>query len=137
MSWENMSKIIITVTDSDNELFNYLNKYKDESTMKDRLKDAINIYNYCCGDCGELPGFPTPEKLKETKLNKMSKENLIKLRNEYLANLLLYAQDFHPDEIDCGILRGPDDEYWFVDDCGKLGFIALYASYIKEIDSLL
>lgn len=132
-----MSKITITITDKDLELFNFVKKCTSEQYMLDHLKDAVELYNYCVGDTGELPGFDTPERLKEKKLINLSKEQLLKLREEYMYNLLCFSQDFHPDEIDCGILRGPDDDYWFIDDGGKLGYIALYAHYIKQIDSLL
>ena len=34
-------------------------------------------------------------------------------------------------------MRGPDTEYWFVDEDSRLGFITLYSNYIKMIDEVL
>lgn len=132
-----MSKITITISDSDQVLFDFIKGCKDERYMKEHLKSAVELYNYAVGDTGELPGFLTPEKYRVNKLVNLNKNELIKLREQFLNNLLLFAQDFHPDEVDCGILRGPDDDYWFIDDGAKLGYIALYSHYIKEIDDVL
>lgn len=130
-------EITLTITEKDAELYAFLKNCKNEEMVKDLLSNAVDLYQYSNGDSGELPGYPTPEKLKENKLSKMSKEDLLKLREEYLNALLLNAQDYHPDEVDCGVMRGPDDEYWFIDDGGRLGYISLYANYIKMIDEII
>lgn len=127
----------LTITEEDKSLYDLLKNCNNEEMMKDLLNRVVDLYKFSNGDSGELPGYPTPEKLKENKLKAMDKEALMKLREEYLNLLLLNAQDYHPDEIDCGIMRGPDDDYWFIDDGGRLGYISLYANYIKMIDEII
>ena len=132
-----MENKIITITEEDKELYSFIKHCKDEQMIKNALSVAVELYEFCSGNTGELPGYLTPENFKERKLSKMSKDELLSLRENYQKDILLFAQDFHPDEIDCGIMRGPDTEWWFIDDGSRLGYIALYAQYIKMIDEVL
>ena len=132
-----MENKIITITEEDKELYSFIKHCKDEQMIKNALSVAVELYEFCSGNTGELPGYLTPENFKERKLSKMSKDELLALRENYQKDILLFAQDFHPDEIDCGIMRGPDTEWWFIDDGSRLGYIALYAQYIKMIDEVL
>ncbi len=130
-------EIKLTVTEKDKILYNFLKQFKNEEYMMKGLNDAVETYGFCCGDDSEELGYTAPENLKERLWESMKKEDLLDLRNKYLEEVLVYAQDFHPDEIDCGIMRGPDTEYWFVDEDSRLGFITLYSNYIKMIDEVL
>lgn len=127
----------IEITPEDKGLYEAIIDIDGEESIKKYLANAVELYQFCNGTSGEMPGYLTPENLKERKLKGMKKEELLKLREEYLKDLLLFAQDFHPDEVDCGIMRGPDTEWWFVDDGGRLGYITVYANYIKMIDEVL
>ena len=129
-------EITLTIKEEDKELYNFLKECKEEKYMKSMLSHAAELYRFCCGSEDEMLGYHKPESFKE-RVRSQSVDQLTKLKQQYLEMMLAYAQDFHPDEVDCGVRRGPDDEYWFVDDGGRLGFISLYANYIKEIDNLL
>lgn len=128
--------INLTITENDKEAYNFLKKFKDEETMKHMLNRALELFNNSCTVDGE-EGYFEPETLKENKLKSMSKENLLKLREEYLNNLLLYAQDFHPDQNECGVVHSSKDIFWFVDEGASLGYVTIYANYIKAIDEVL
>lgn len=130
-------EIKLTVTEKDKILYNFLKQFKNEEYMMKGLNDAVETYGFCCGDDSEQLGYTAPENLKERLWKSMKKEDLLDLRNKYLEEVLVYAQDFHPDEIDCGIMRGPDTEYWFINDGARIGYISLYANYIKLIDEVL
>ena len=129
-------EIKLTINEEDNELYNFLSKFKDEETMKHMLNKAAELFNNSCTIDGE-EGYFEPEILKENKLKAMSKEQLLKAREEYLNNLLLLAQDFHPDQTECGVVHSPNDIFWFADEGANLGYITIYANYIKVIDDVL
>ena len=128
--------INLTITENDKEVYNFLKQFKDEETMKHMLSRAAELFHYTCTVDGE-EGYFEPETLKENKLKSMGKEDLLKLREEYLNNLLLYAQDFHPDQNECGVVHSPKDIFWFVDEGASLGYITIYANYIKAINEAL
>ncbi len=130
-------EIKLTVTEKDGILLDFLKQFKNEEYMMKGLTDAVDTYGFCCGNDGEQFGYTTPENLKERVWKSMKKEDLLDLRKKYLEEVLLYTQDFHPDEIECGIMRGPDTEYWFINDGSRLGYISLYSNYIKMIDEVL
>ena len=133
-----MEEIKLTINQKDyKELYNFLKSFKNNQYMLDGLTNAVDLYKFSNGNDGESYGYTTPENLKERNWKKMNKEDLLKLREQYLKEVLLYAQDYHPDEVDCGIMRGPDAEWWFVNDGSRLGYISLYANYIKLIDEVL
>ena len=129
-------EIKLTITENDKNTYELLSKFKDEESMKDALNRAAELFNFSCTVEGE-EGYFTPEVLKERKLKNMSKEGLLKLREEYLINLLMYAQDYHPNETECGVVSSPKDIFWFVDEGANLGYITIYANYIKAIDEML
>ena len=131
-----MAEIKLTITEQDKETYNFLSRFKDEKSMKEMLNRAAELFNHSCTVDGE-EGYFIPEVLKERKLKKMSKEDLLKAREVYLNNLLIYAQDFHPNETECGIVYSPKDIFWFVDEGANLGYITIYANYIKAIDEVL
>lgn len=131
-----MEEIKLTITEEDKEAYKFLKQFKDEATMKQMLDNAAELFNNACTVDGE-EGFFEPEVYRDNKLVKMDKEKLLKLREEYLNNLLVYAQDFHPDETECGVVRSSKDIYWFVDEGANLGYITIYANYIKMIDEVL
>ena len=131
-------EIELKITEKDNkEIYEFLKYCKDKEMMLNRLKDAVNLYEFSNYETGELPGYLTPERLKEKKLKEMNEEQLLKLRKLYEDDLILFAQEYHPDEVDCGIMRGPDNEYWFIDEGSRLGYITLYGQYIKVVDEVL
>ena len=131
-------EIELKITEKDNkEIYEFLKYCKDKKMMLNRLKDAVNLYEFSNYETGELPGYLTPERLKEKKLKEMNEEQLLKLRKLYEDDLILFAQEYHPDEVDCGIMRGPDNEYWFIDEGSRLGYITLYGQYIKVVDEVL
>ena len=127
-------EITLTINEQDKELIKFLKQFKDEEAMKFFLNKAAELFQQSCTVDGE-EGYFEPEALKENKLKTMSKENLLNLREEYLNKLLMYAQDFHPDQNECGVV--PSDIYWFVDEGANLGYITIYANYIKAIDEVL
>ena len=131
-----MKTINLTITEEDREVYNLLKGFKDDKTRKLMLSRAAEVFNSFCTVDGE-EGFFEPEVLKENKLKSMSKEQLLKAREEYLNNVLIYAQDFHPDKNECGVVHSPNDIFWFVDDGAVLGYITIYANYIKAIDEIL
>ena len=126
-------EITLTINEQDKELIKFLKQFKDEETMKFFLNKAAELFQQSCTVDGE-EGYFKPEILKENKLKTMSKENLLRLREEYLNKLLVYAQDFHPDQNECGVV--PSNIYWFVDEGANLGYITIYANYIKAIDEV-
>ena len=133
-----MSKSIqITINEEDKNLFEFVKNCKDEQALKNCLTCAADLYTFCNGSFDELPGYLTPENYKAKTLSKLDKAKLLKLKKEYEKNVLLLAQEFHPDEVDCGIMRGSDTEYWFIGDDSKLGLITLYSNYIKMIKEVL
>ena len=127
-------EITLTINEKDKALIKFLNQFKDEETMKLFLNKAAELFQQSCTLGGE-EGFFEPEVLKENKLKTMSKDKLLKLREEYLNSLLLCAQDFHPNQNECGVV--PSNIYWFVDEGANLGYITIYANYIKAIDEVL
>ena len=130
-------EIKLTINEQDKEIYNFLKEFKNEEYMKKGLSDAVETYRFCTGSDSEMVGYTTPENLKDRIWKSMKKEDLLDLRDKYLEELLIYAQDFHPNEIECGIMRGPDTEYWFINDGSRIGYISLYANYIKLIDEVL
>ena len=133
-----MNGFEIKITNKDGLLYEFISERDAEiDEIKRYLNEILGLYKFCVGDSGELPGYLTPELYKERKLKGMNKEELLKLKEQHINSLLLFAQDFHPDEVDCGVMRGPDTEWWFIDDSGKLGYITLFAHYIKKIDEVL
>ena len=129
-------EITLTINEQDKALLSFLKKFKDEESMKFFLNKAAGLFQQSCTLDGE-EGYFEPEVLKENKLKTMSKDELLKLREGYLNNLLMYAQDFHPDQNECGVVHSPTDIYWFVDEGANLGYITIYANYIKAIDEVL
>ena len=130
-------EIKLTINEQDKEIYNFLKEFKNEEYMKKGLSDAVETYRFCIGGDSEMVGYTTPENLKDRIWKSMKKEDLLDLRNKYLEELFIYAQDFHPNEIECGIMIGPDTEYWFINDGSRIGYISLYANYIKLIDEVL
>ena len=131
-----METINLTITEQDREVFRLLRDCKDDETRKLMLNRAAEVFNSFCSVDGEK-GSLEPETLKERKLKTMSKEKLLEAREECLKALLECAQDFHPDKNECGVVHSPNDIYWFVDDGAILGYITVYANYIKAIDEIL
>lgn len=130
--------ITIAITKEDKDLYDYLKCCKNEQSAKNLLYNVLNTYLWLCGDQeGIHEGFLTPENMKERKFKKFSDERLLQLKKEYEKDILLEVSDFHPDEFDCGIFRGPDTEWWFIDEYCNLGHITLYANYIKMINAVL
>ena len=130
-------EIKLTINEQDKEIYNFLKEFKNEEYIKKGLSDAVETYRFCIGGDSEMVGYTAPENLKERIWKSMKKKDLVELRNKYLEEILIYAQDFHPNEIECGIMRGPDTEYWFINDASRIGYISLYANYIKLIDEVL
>lgn len=131
-----METINLTITEEDREVYDLLKEFKDDKTRKLMLSRAAEVFNSFCAVDGE-EGYFKPEILKENKLKSMSKEQLLKAREEYLNSVLIYAQDFHPDKNECGVVHSPEDIFWFVDEGANLGYITIYANYIKAIDEML
>lgn len=132
------NKIIeLTITKNDGFLYEFIKECKNIDYVKMCLRDAAELYRFCNGDGGIQEGHLTPEHYRDRVLKNKTKDELIKIKNELEKDILLYASDFHPDECDCGIMRGPEPEYWFIDEYSSLGFIALYSNYIKMIDEIL
>lgn len=139
MNNKNVEKenLTITITKEDKELYNYLKNCENEQMMKYCLTNILELYQFCSGDFGISSGYLTPENYRDRKLINYKEEQLLKLKKEYEQKILLIASDFHPDTCECGVMRGPDTEWWFIDEESTLGFIALYANYIKMIDEVL
>ena len=133
---ENKS-IELTITEQDKELYEFIKDCKNKEYVKQYLTDAVGLYRFCNSDSGIQEGHLTPENYKSRVLVNKNKDELLKLKSEYERQVLLFASDFHPDECDCGIFRGPDTEYWFIDEDSRLGFITLYSNYIKMINEVL
>lgn len=132
--------IELTITKEDGYLYECIKNYKNIDNVKMYLRDAVELYEFCnCYNTGGGPqeGYLTPELYRDIVLKGKTNEELIKIKNEFEKEILLYASNFHPDECDCGIIRGPDTVYWFIDESSTLGFITLYSNYIKMIDELL
>ena len=129
--------IELTITNSDGVLYDYIKNCRSIEYIKMYLKDAVELYLYCNGDGGIQEGHPTPANYRNRILKGKSKDELNQLRNDLVNKIILISSDFHPDECDCGIMRGPDREYWFIDEDSRLGFITLYSNYIKMIDEIL
>lgn len=104
---------------------------------KQHLKDAAELYDFCNADGGVQEGHLTPENYRDKVLANKNKEELLQLKDGFEKEILLLVSDFHPDECDCGVMRGPDDVYWFIDEDSRLGFVTLYVNYIKMIDEVL
>ena len=132
------NKIIeLTITENDGFLYEFIKDCKNIDYVKMYLRDAAELYRFCNSDGGIQEGHLTPENYRDRVLKNKTKDELIKIKNKLEKGILLYASDFHPDECDCGIMRGPDAEYWFIDEDSRLGFITLYSNYIKMIDEIL
>lgn len=129
--------IELTITKEDGFLYDFVKNCKNLEYAKIYLKDAAELYRFCNSDSGIQEGHLTPENYRDRVLAGKTKRELIELKNKYEKEILLYSSDFHPDECDCGIMRGPDTEYWFIDEDSRLGFITLYSNYIKMIDEIL
>lgn len=129
--------IELTITEQDGFLYEFVKNCKNIDYVKICLKDAIELYRFCNSDGGVQEGHLTPENYRDRVLSGKTKEQLLELKSKYEKEILLYASDFHPDECDCGIMRGPDTEYWFIDEDSRLGFITLYSNYIKMINEVL
>ena len=95
------------------------------------------LYRFCNGNSGIQEGHLTPENYRDINLSNKTKEELLTLKEKYEKDIMLLVSDFHPDECDCGITRGPDTKYWFIDEDSKLGFVTLYYNYIKVINEVL
>ena len=131
------NKITLTITENDGFLYEFIKKCKTKQYMKMYLKDAAELYRFCNSDSGIQEGHLTPENYRDRVLVNKTTEELNALKSEYEKLILLYASDYHPDECDCGVMRGPDTEYWFIDEDSRLGFITLYSNYIKMIKEVL
>ena len=129
-------KIELEINEEDRMLYHFLKQFEKEGTMKEMLSNAVELFSSSCSIDGEQ-GFFSPEVLKERKLKNLSKQELLKLREQYLADMLDYAQDYHPDQNECGVIKGSDNVFWFVDEGANLGYITIYANYIKAIDEML
>lgn len=129
--------ITLTITQNDGPLYEFIKNCKSEEYMKMYLKDATELYRFCNSDSGIQEGHLTPENYRDRVLINKNKEELHTLKRAYEKQILLYASDYHPDECDCGVMRGPDTEYWFIDEDSRLGFITLYSNYIKMINEVL
>ena len=129
--------IELTINENDGVLYDYIKNCRSIEYIKMYLKDAVELYLYCNGDGGIQEGHPTPENYRNRILKGKTKDELNQIKNDLVNKILLISSDFHPDECDCGIMRGPDTEYWFIDEDSRLGFITLYANYIKMIDEIL
>ncbi len=127
--------ININITKEDASLYEYLKHCKDDAMIKNALTIAIDLYNYCTGKYELCQGYSSPNKLKESLTN-VSKDKLLELKSRYEHEIVEWASWFDPDGVDCGVMRGPDD-YWFVEECGPLGFITLYSHYLQVISELL
>ena len=130
-------EINLTITKKDGFLYEFIKDCKNIDYVKIYLRDAAELYRFCNSDGGIQEGHLTPENYRDRVLSNKTKEELLELKSKYEKEVLLYASDFHPDECDCGIMRGSDTEYWFVDEDSRLGFIALYSNYIKMINEVL
>lgn len=133
----NDKTINLTITSNDGYLYEFIKNCKNDETIKMYLRDAAELYTFCNSDSGIQEGHLTPENFRDRVLINKTEEELLNLKKEYEKEVLLFTSDFHPDECDCGIMRGPDTEYWFVDEDSRLGFITLYSNYIKMIDEIL
>lgn len=129
--------IELTITEKDGSLYEFIKNCKNIEYVKQYLKDAVELYQFSNSDSGIQEGHLTPENYKDRVLVNKSEEELLKLKSEYEKEILLFASEYHPDECDCGIFRGPDTEYWFIDEDSRLGFITLYSNYIKMINEVL
>ena len=128
----------IRINENDKVLYEYLKHCKDdEQIMKNCLTLAVELYNFCTGGYDICGGHLSPEAYREQDLKQRSTEELKKLKASFEKEVLSWATCFDPDSVDCGVMRGPEEELWFVEESSPLGFITLYSGYIKEIDSLL
>ena len=137
MNAEKKKKIELTITEEDGFLYEFVKDCKNVDYVKMWLRDAADLYRFCNNDGSIQEGHLAPEVFRDRVLATLSKEGLLELKGKFEKEVLLNASDFHPDECDCGIMRGPDEEYWFIDEYSRLGFITLYSNYIKMIDGLL
>ena len=131
-----MEEINIIITKEDNSLYDYIKNCKDEKMIKYCLTLAVDLYKFCTGNYDLCGGNPSPEAYKEQIKNK-SIEELFQLKAKNEKKLLEWATAFDPDQVDCGIMRGPESDLWFVEEYGPLGWITLLSHYNKVIDSLL
>ena len=133
-----MEKKIITlnITEKDKSLYQYLKDCKDEQTAKNLLTLAVDLYRFsvCNYDLGL--GKVSPEEYKRM-MNLKSDDELRAIKTENEQELLKWAAWFDPDEVDCGIMRGPERGIWFVEEHAPLGWITLLSHYIRAIDALL
>lgn len=132
-----MENIEIKITKQDKELYDLFKYCKNEEMVKSLLNDIVGLYLFSNGNGGVLEGHLTPENYRDRVLKNKTKEELTQMKGDLEKNILLYVSDYHPDECDCGIMRGSDTEYWFIDEDSRLGFMTLYTNYIKMIDEIL
>ena len=132
-----MKDIKLKISEKDKVLYEYLKNCKDEKMVKFSLTTAVELYNYCTGKYELCKGFPSPESFKKS-LQNVSNEKLKEFKKKYEQEIIEWASTFDPDQVDCGVMRGPDDDkYWFVEEYGPLGFITLYSHYIKKVEEVL
>lgn len=129
--------IELTITKEDGFLYDFVKNCKNIEYVKMCLNDAVDLYKFCNGWSGIQEGHLTPENYRDRVLKNKAKEELSQIKTNLEKDILVLVSSFHPDECDCGIMRGPDTMYWFIDEDSILGFVTLYTNYIKMVDEIL
>lgn len=135
-----MSKdsISITFTKNEGKLYDFLAKFKNEDARKIALYYAIELSEFCIPrSAGPNLKFETPEGFKKRIVKSCDEQDLYELKDKYLHYLLKYLMDFNSDEVQEGIIKGIDDQYWYIQKGSRLPFISLYANYLNVIDELI
>ena len=127
----------LRITEEDGNLYQFVKRCASIDYAKQHLKDAAELYDFCNADGGIQEGHLVPEIYRDRVLARKNKEELLQLKDDLEKKILLIVSDFHPDECDCGVMRVPDDIYWFIDEDSRLGFVTLYTNYINMIDEML
>lgn len=127
----------LTIKKEDKYLYDFFKHCETEEQLKSCLETVVELYKIATGNYEITVGCKSPEYLKE-QIKDKSVEELQNLKKEYQKEILEYATWFEPELFDCGVMIGPEPEYWFVEeDGGPLGWITLYSRYIEVVDELL
>ena len=126
----------IKITPEDKDIYQFLKPCIDDESAKEFLRRAVELYQFCNYDSGASLGYLNPT-LQGEAWKEETTEKLKMIRQELVDGILLYLSDFDPDECDCGFMDEKEAPRWFIDECGRLGFIVVYRKYIDEIDKLL
>lgn len=126
----------ITITiDRNDEIYDILHDCGAEEDMKLMITHSLNLHQSCMGD-GRILSFPTPKRFGQELIG-TSEEFLNNIRKAYLNELF---QELSESDLDYLLYKGDKDlnakEVKVASD-GHISRVALYYSYIKEIDNRL